>query len=103
MAAEVDEVVAVGVNCLDPADTPALVALARSVSGKPVVVYPNAGERWDALARRWTGDRAVVAGHVDGWLDAGAGLVGGCCRVGPDEITAVAAVVARRAVAPTTV
>jgi homocysteine S-methyltransferase len=103
MAADVDEVVAVGVNCLDPADTPALVALARSVSGKPVVVYPNAGERWDAVARRWTGDRAVVAGHVDGWLDAGAGLVGGCCRVGPDEITAVAGVVARRTVVPTTV
>ena len=48
MAAEVDEVVAVGVNCLDPADTPALVALATAVSGKPAVVYPNAGERWDA-------------------------------------------------------
>ena len=103
MAAEVDEVVAVGVNCLDPADTPALVALASTVSGKPVVVYPNAGERWDAAARRWTGDHAVVAGYVDGWLDAGARLVGGCCRVGPDEITAVARVVGSRTAAPTTV
>ena len=103
MAAEVDEVVAVGVNCLDPADTPALVALASTVSGKPVVVYPNAGERWDAEVRRWAGDQAVVAGYVDAWLDAGAGLVGGCCRVGPAEISAVAAVVGRRTGAPTTV
>ncbi|MGI3781739.1 MAG: homocysteine S-methyltransferase [Janthinobacterium lividum] len=103
MAAEVDEVAAVGVNCLDPADTPALVALASTVSGKPVVVYPNAGERWDAAARRWTGDQAVVAGYVDGWLDAGARLVGGCCRVGPGEIAAIAEVVGRRAAAPTRV
>jgi homocysteine S-methyltransferase len=103
MAAEVAEVVAVGVNCLDPADTPALVALATSVSGKPAVVYPNAGERWDAAARRWTGDKTVVAGYVDGWIDAGAGLVGGCCRVGPDEVAAVAEVVRRRSVAPTPV
>ena len=103
MASDCDTVIAVGVNCVDPADALTLVQSARSASGKPVVVYPNAGERWDAVARRWTGDRAVVAGHVDGWLDAGAGLVGGCCRVGPDEITAVAAVVARRMVARTTV
>ena len=103
MAADVAEVVAVGVNCLDPADTPALVALAHEVSGKPVVVYPNAGERWDAVARRWTGDRAAVAGLVDGWLDAGARLVGGCCRVGPDEISDVARAVTRHASAPTPV
>jgi homocysteine S-methyltransferase len=103
MAAEVPEVVAVGVNCLDPADTPALVALATAVSGKPAVVYPNAGERWDATARRWTGDQADVASYVDGWLDAGARLVGGCCRVGPDEIAAVAGAVERHAAAPTAV
>lgn len=103
MAAEVDEVVAVGVNCLDPADTPRLVALATSISGKPAVAYPNAGERWDAASRRWTGDRAVVAGYVDGWLDAGARLVGGCCRVGPTEITTIAGAVSRYAAAPTTV
>ena len=103
MAAEVDEVVAVGVNCLDPADTPALVALAASVSGKPVVVYPTAGERWDAAARRWTGDQAEVATYVDDWLDAGARLVGGCCRVGPDDVAAVAEAVERHAPAQTTV
>jgi homocysteine S-methyltransferase len=103
MAAGVDEVVAVGVNCLDPADTPALVALASAVSGKPVVVYPNAGERWDAAARRWTGDQTAVASYVDGWLDAGARLVGGCCRVGPGEITAIASAVGGRTAARTTV
>jgi S-methylmethionine-dependent homocysteine/selenocysteine methylase len=27
---------------------------------------------------------------VRGWVAAGARLVGGCCRVGPEQITAVA-------------
>lgn len=103
MAGGVEEVVAVGVNCVDPADTPALVALATAAGGKPVVVYPNAGERWDPVTRCWTGDAADVATYVDGWLDAGARLVGGCCRVGPDEITAVAQAVERYTVNPTTV
>ncbi len=100
MAAEVPEVVAVGVNCLDPEDTPALVALATATSGRPAVVYPNAGESWDADGRRWTGARTDPALHVDAWLDAGARLVGGCCRVGPDEVAAIARAVGRRAATP---
>ncbi|GAA3566214.1 homocysteine S-methyltransferase [Microlunatus spumicola] len=103
MAADVPEVVAVGVNCLDPADTPALVALATELSGKPAVVYPNAGEQWDAVARRWTGDQADVGTYVGTWLDAGAGLVGGCCRVTPADIGEIARAVGRRTAAPTPV
>src|SRR5918997_3756327 len=80
MAAGVDEVVAVGVNCTDPAGVPAAIAVARG-SGKPVVVYPNSGERWDAGARRWIGTPGLPD-DVQTWLDAGTRLVGGCCRVG---------------------
>ena len=29
--------------------------IAAAVTGKPVVVYPNSGERWDAAARGWRG------------------------------------------------
>jgi len=92
MAAGVDEVVAVGVNCTDPAGVPAAIGAAR-VAGKPVVVYPNSGEGWDAAARRWTGSPGLPDDAVRGWLDAGARLVGGCCRVGPAAIARVAAVV----------
>src|SRR3984957_18837321 len=47
VAAAVPEVVAVGVNCCAPADVPAAIAVAREVTGKPVIVYPNSGEEWD--------------------------------------------------------
>ena len=73
---------------------PAVPAQRRAAaSGKPVVVYPNSGERWDAPARRWTGSPGLPVDAVRTWLDAGAQLVGGCCRVGPDDVAAVAGAV----------
>ncbi|MFF8657150.1 homocysteine S-methyltransferase [Streptomyces huasconensis] len=90
LAAAADEVIAVGVNCCDPRDVGAAVALAARVTGKPVVVYPNSGERWDAEARMWRGPARFAAGQVAGWRAAGARLVGGCCRVGPETIARVA-------------
>ncbi|WP_235003580.1 homocysteine S-methyltransferase [Blastococcus haudaquaticus] len=88
MAAGVDEVVAVGVNCTAPAAVgPALTAAAAA--GKPVVVYPNSGEAWDAAGRRWSGPPGVSPDAVPTWVGNGARLVGGCCRVRPADIAAV--------------
>jgi homocysteine S-methyltransferase len=89
MARGVPEVVAVGVNCTDPAGVlPALEAAAAA--GVPLVAYPNSGEGWDAAARRWTGTGQVPADDAAAWVAAGARLVGGCCRVGPAGIAALA-------------
>ncbi len=92
MAADVAEVVAVGVNCLAPQDVPTAVALAARVA--PAVAYPNSGQGWDARRRRWTGESAFRSDDVRSWVAAGARLVGGCCRVGPDDIRALARAVA---------
>jgi homocysteine S-methyltransferase len=90
MAAGVDAVIAVGVNCCDPQDVEQAVAVAAGTTGKPVVVYPNSGETWNAQSRAWEGAAHFDSHQVDGWVKAGARLVGGCCRVGPDAISAVA-------------
>jgi homocysteine S-methyltransferase len=92
MARDSDEVLAVGVNCLDPADALPAVREAAQVSGKPVVVYPNSGETWDAAARSWHGDADLRLEDVSAWLDAGARLVGGCCRVPPAQVRRVSQV-----------
>ncbi|MBN0044667.1 homocysteine S-methyltransferase [Streptomyces actuosus] len=89
-AAEADDVVAVGVNCCAPQDVDAAVEIAARVTGKPVVAYPNSGEGWDAGARRWDGRSTFAPGRVLGWRDAGARLIGGCCRVGPEAIASIA-------------
>ena len=92
MTRDVDEVIAVGVNCLDPADVGVLVRQAAAASGgKPVVAYPNRGETWDPVRRRWIGPGRFDPDAVRDWVEAGARLVGGCCRVTPDDIRALSA------------
>jgi homocysteine S-methyltransferase len=90
LAASIPEVIAVGVNCCPAPEVAALATTAAGVTGRPVVVYPNSGELWDAAARNWTGDPTFQPADVRGWAAAGAGLIGGCCRVGPAQITALA-------------
>ena len=90
VAADVDAVVAVGVNCCAPEDAGPAVATASRVTGKPVVVYPNSGESWNAATRAWTGRATFTPALVRSWHRAGARLIGGCCRVDPEAITAIA-------------
>ncbi|MFG3027259.1 homocysteine S-methyltransferase [Streptomyces sp. NPDC048253] len=90
LAADTDEVIAVGVNCCAPEDVEAAVTTAARVTGKPVVVYPNSGEVWDAEARAWNGRSTFTAEQVLGWRESGARLIGGCCRVGPQAVASIA-------------
>lgn len=90
MAAEVDQVLAVGVNCVDSVQAADLVAQAYETSRKPAVVYPNSGEEWDATRRRWAGRSTFGPEHAAVWVASGARLVGGCCRVGPGAIRQLA-------------
>ncbi|MEV0024151.1 homocysteine S-methyltransferase [Streptomyces atroolivaceus] len=90
LVAGIDQVVAVGVNCCDPDDADRAVEVASAATGKPAVVYPNSGEEWDADGREWTGRDTFEPDRVRDWQRAGARLVGGCCRVGPSEIAALA-------------
>ncbi len=83
--------VAVGVNCVPPSWIPQLIAQLRAGSGKPILVYPNSGEGWDAEHRCWTGssDPAQFGAMAAGWFAAGAQIVGGCCRTRPAHIRQV--------------
>ncbi|MGC9541406.1 homocysteine S-methyltransferase [Streptomyces sp. UG1] len=91
-AADADEVIAVGVNCCAPGDVEGAVEIAARATGKPVVVYPNSGEAWNAEARAWDGRATFTAEEVLGWRASGARLIGGCCRVGPDAVASIARV-----------
>ncbi len=98
VTADVPEIVAVGVNCCAPADVLAAVDVARDVTGKPVIVYPNSGEAWDADHRTWFGTSGWSAELAPRWVDAGARVIGGCCRVRPDDIAELAASLAESSV-----
>ncbi|QXE34209.1 homocysteine S-methyltransferase [Streptomyces sp. GMY02] len=95
LAAGAGQVIAVGINCCEPADAGRAVEIAASVTGKPVVVYPNSGEGWDAETRSWRGGATFDPARVRSWQKAGARLVGGCCRVGPADIARLGTALAR--------
>ena len=86
VAAGVREIVAIGVNCCAPEDVLPAIEIA-SATGKPMIVYPNSGERWDG--RAWAGPRSFSARLATQWVAAGARIVGGCCRVRPSDIADV--------------
>jgi homocysteine S-methyltransferase len=85
-------VLALGVNCVAPELVVALIAeLRRAAPGKGIVVYPNSGEVYQSADNTWHGtstplqcERAAAE-----WIEAGATLIGGCCRIGPDQIAAM--------------
>jgi len=86
-------VIAVGINCTAPRHIDGLLASVRDVARKPLLVYPNSGERWDARTRTWREAREMFDWDAAAfrWKDAGAKLIGGCCRTTPATIAAVAA------------
>lgn len=84
IVAEHPQMVGVGVNCSNPADIAALLQSAGEMD-KPKIAYPNSGERWDAARRSWRGTGAGLEAAQD-WMTAGARVIGGCCRVGPQAI-----------------
>ena len=93
LADSADQIVAVGINCTPPGLITPLLAKLRAGTSKPAIVYPNSGEGWDAVRRCWTGTADVDSyGMLAAeWFQAGAHMVGGCCRTGPAHIRAVRA------------
>ena len=90
--------VALGINCTKPRHIGSLIGEVRSATDLPILVYPNAGEDYDAVSKRWVevadpGQAgAALPDLARGWVQAGAAGVGGCCRVGPADIRAIAEV-----------
>ena len=93
VAVGIPEIVAVGVNCCAPDDVLPAIGQARE-TGKPVIVYPNSGERWDSARRAWVGPSRFSARLAVQWAAAGARVIGGCCRVRPTDIAELATTLA---------
>lgn len=84
------QVSAVGVNCVSPEVAIGAVELLHDSTDLPVVAYPNSGERYDASDGSWDKRPShMTAAQISRALvDAGATIVGGCCRTDPRWISA---------------
>jgi homocysteine S-methyltransferase len=89
-----EQVRAVGVNCTPPEHVASLLDRMRGRTLKPLVAYPNSGERYDPAARAWCASPSYVGSFADAsraWVAAGARIIGGCCRTTPADIRALSA------------
>lgn len=88
LADETPQVFAVGVNCTAPRLVEDLLKVARPLTSKLLLCYPNSGEVWNAENACWIGETGVTdfSEPARRWFVAGARLIGGCCRTTPHDI-----------------
>lgn len=87
-----EQVAAVGINCTPPQYVPSLIKEIHSHTAKPIVVYPNIGEQYDATTKTWHGASSgeTYSFNAHHWYECGARLIGGCCRTKPVDIKSIA-------------
>lgn len=86
------KVFAIGVNCTHPKYISDLIIKLKSVVGdKKIVIYPNSGEAYHAYTKTWMGisDPIAYVEMAKEWLELGADMIGGCCRIGPEHIKGI--------------
>ncbi|KAH9682531.1 homocysteine S-methyltransferase 3 [Citrus sinensis] len=95
-----EQVVAVGINCTAPRFIHGLILSVRKVTSKPVIIYPNSGETYNAELKKWVESTGVrdedFVSYIGKWRDAGASLFGGCCRTTPNTIKAISRVLSNK-------
>jgi len=87
------QVVAVGLNCVALESVTSALQTLQALTDKPLLVYPNSGEQYDAVSKSWHSAPSGCTLHdkFPEWQQAGARLIGGCCRTTPQDIAAIAA------------
>jgi homocysteine S-methyltransferase len=86
------QITAIGINCTSPKFIPSLIREAEKSTEKPILVYPNSGETYNAEKNDWNGDPVFESfgEQARQWYKAGARLIGGCCRTTPEDIRVIA-------------
>ncbi|MFD1418547.1 homocysteine S-methyltransferase [Companilactobacillus keshanensis] len=86
------QIAAIGVNCTKLENIEDSIVNIRKVTKKPIVVYPNNGDIYDPKTKTWQPNPQTRSFKelVPKWIDAGARLIGGCCRTTPCDINEIA-------------
>lgn len=86
------QVLAVGLNCTALELVEPALRATGALTDKPLLDYPNSGESYDPVTKTW---QEAAVGHDLGswapsWIEAGARVLGGCCRTSPADIAELA-------------
>lgn len=74
-------------------------SFSKRLTMNPLATYPNSGETYDGVTQTWhhshEGKGSLVEQSLH-WIHLGAQIVGGCCRIRPAEIAALAQAVRKQ-------
>lgn len=85
--AGLENLIAVGLNCVDPEIVRDGIIRINKVTGILGVAYPNCGGVWDAAKDSWVGaSRKSLVEWLPSWQDCPIAYLGGCCGTDSIEI-----------------
>ncbi|HEJ7887821.1 TPA: homocysteine S-methyltransferase [Serratia liquefaciens] len=88
------QALAIGINCIALENVAPALRQFAVLTDKPLLVYPNSGEHYDAVSKTWHacgGEHGSLIDQVGEWQRIGVRLIGGCCRTTPKDIRQIAA------------
>jgi len=75
-----------GINCFSPLLVDKAIKKLKKYSNKKTIVYPNSGEIYNPKDKFWSGKNDYDDLMIKNWLSLSPDIIGGCCRVGFDNI-----------------
>ena len=81
-----NQITTIGLNCFNPNLTKKAIKKLRKFSNKKILVYPNSGENFNSKFKTWFGEKKINNKEFSSWIDESPDIVGGCCRIGKNEI-----------------
>lgn len=82
------QIAAIGMNCSPVSVITGAITNLAAHTKKPIIVYPNSGETYDPETNKWHGLKSCDRFDTksEEWFQAGARIIGGCCRTTPHHI-----------------
>ena len=81
-----ENITTIGLNCFSPLYVKEAIRKLKNNTKKNIMLYPNSGEIYDPKAKVWSGNKLFEDKMIKKWLSLSPDIIGGCCRVGCDDI-----------------
>jgi len=81
-----DNITTIGLNCFSPLYVKEAYEILKNNTEKKIILYPNSGEIYNPKEKIWNGNKLYEDKMIKKWLSLSPDIIGGCCRVGYDEI-----------------
>jgi len=83
---KIGNVSTIGMNCFSPLLVEKVIEKLKRLSSKKILIYPNSGEVYDPIRKKWYGENKFDNNLIKKWLSLSPDIIGGCCRIGDDVI-----------------